>query len=58
MTDDHSTYAGCAVEFPPGKLRKLENRDLVYNMPEPAIRCTKCGFALKADSDRVSRREA
>lgn len=31
------------------------NLGLYCNVPEPAILCIKCGFALKADGDRVSR---
>ncbi|KAH7111674.1 hypothetical protein B0J13DRAFT_461819, partial [Dactylonectria estremocensis] len=35
--------------------RRLDELGLYLNLPEPAIICTACGFALKADSDRVSR---
>ncbi|KAM5527884.1 hypothetical protein FOXYSP1_19758 [Fusarium oxysporum f. sp. phaseoli] len=32
--------------LPPAKLQKLERLSLYYNLPEAAIICTKCGFAL------------
>ncbi|RKK18945.1 hypothetical protein BFJ66_g17904, partial [Fusarium oxysporum f. sp. cepae] len=32
--------------LPPAKLQKLERLSLYYNLPEVAIICTKCGFAL------------
>ncbi|KAI3572860.1 hypothetical protein IWW34DRAFT_794814 [Fusarium oxysporum f. sp. albedinis] len=32
--------------LPPAKLQKLEGLGLYYNLPEAAIICTKCGFAL------------
>lgn len=37
------------------ELRYLQSLGLFFNEPEPAIICTRCVFALKADSDRVSR---
>jgi len=39
----------------PAQIQWLEGLGLHYNLPEPAIICTHCGFALKADGDRVSR---
>ncbi|KAM5528561.1 hypothetical protein FOXYSP1_19042 [Fusarium oxysporum f. sp. phaseoli] len=30
----------------PAKLQKLERLSLYHNLPEAAIICTKCGFAL------------
>ncbi|RKK61043.1 hypothetical protein BFJ69_g17165 [Fusarium oxysporum] len=32
--------------LPPAKLQKLQRLSLYYNLPEAAIICTKCGFAL------------
>jgi hypothetical protein len=37
------------------ELQFLNSFGLVFNQPEPAITCKQCGFALKADGDRVSR---
>ncbi|PON20041.1 hypothetical protein TGAM01_v211085 [Trichoderma gamsii] len=34
---------------------KLRSFGLYYNQPEPAIICISCGFALKTNTDRVSR---
>src|SRR6478609_129667 len=33
----------------------LEKLHLHFNLPEPAIICTLCGYALAADDDRVGR---
>jgi hypothetical protein len=32
--------------LPPAKLQKLESLSLYYNLPEAAIICTECGFAI------------
>ena len=34
---------------------RLEKLHLHFNLPEPAIICTLCGYALAADDDRVGR---
>ncbi|KAK4073268.1 hypothetical protein Purlil1_13123 [Purpureocillium lilacinum] len=39
----------------PRVIEKLRALGLHYNEPERAILCSRCGFALKADADRVSR---
>ncbi len=39
----------------PRVIEKLRALGLHYNEPERAVLCSRCGFALKADADRVSR---
>jgi len=41
-TDSHSI-------LPPAKLQELARLNLYYNLPEVAIICTKCGFALSPE---------
>lgn len=38
-----------------GIKEKLHSFGLYYNQPEPAVICISCGFALKTNTDRVSR---
>ena len=44
-----------AYQLKQEEARRIASLGLCLNEPEPAILCTECGFALKADSDRVSR---
>ncbi|KAH7147075.1 hypothetical protein B0J13DRAFT_405209, partial [Dactylonectria estremocensis] len=37
------------------QIQRLQNLHLHYNLPESAIICMRCGYALKADADRVGR---
>ncbi|KAH6985327.1 hypothetical protein EDB80DRAFT_821764 [Ilyonectria destructans] len=39
----------------PSQIQKLQRLHLHFNLPEPAIICTRCGYALKTDNDRVGR---
>ena len=62
-TRDRTTanYSGDAFPSAIGRwpttteLEQLSSLGLHFNQPEPAIICKPCGFALKADQDRVSR---
>lgn len=57
-TDRHRirTLPASTPRTPSSKEReRLLALGLYYNEPEPAILCTRCGFALKTDADRVSR---
>jgi hypothetical protein len=40
----HEQYSHSTL--PPTKLQKLERLSLYHNLPEAAILCTKCGFAI------------
>lgn len=54
MTASHP-YAESIIDLPFKELQKLEKLGLYYKKPELAILCIKCGFALKPNSDRISR---
>ncbi|KAH7243961.1 hypothetical protein B0J15DRAFT_501405 [Fusarium solani] len=39
----------------PNQVQRLEQLGLHYGFSAPAIICTRCGYALKTDDDRVGR---
>ncbi|KAJ0127296.1 hypothetical protein HZ326_29602 [Fusarium oxysporum f. sp. albedinis] len=41
--------------FPPSLRPSLEKLHLHLNLPEKAVICTRCGYALAVDDDRVGR---
>lgn len=41
-------------QLQPEEAQRITSLGLYLNQPESAIICIECGFALKADSDRVS----
>ncbi|RKK26947.1 hypothetical protein BFJ66_g16883 [Fusarium oxysporum f. sp. cepae] len=43
------------MQLAPEQYSRLEELHLNFNLPEPAIICTGCGFALAVDGDRVGR---
>jgi hypothetical protein len=43
------------IQLSSDQLSKLEGLHLHLNLPEPAIICTLCGYALAVDDDRVGR---
>ncbi|KAH6983932.1 hypothetical protein EDB80DRAFT_735847 [Ilyonectria destructans] len=54
-TDEHRTHTGPGTQISPSQLTKLDRLGLYFNLPEPAIICKECGYAITADKDRVSR---
>lgn len=43
------------IQLTPEQYSRLEELHLNFNLPEPAIVCTRCGYALAVDGDRVGR---
>ena len=39
----------------PKQVQRLEQLELHYDFSAPAVICTRCGYALKIDDDRVGR---
>lgn len=50
-----TNHAPCRSKLRPEQAQRIASLGLYLNEPELAILCVECGFALKADSDRVSR---
>lgn len=43
------------IQLDPAEYSRLEHLQLHFNLPERAIICIPCGYALAADDDRVGR---